>query len=178
MTISRTLADEIAAKVTEALTPHVHRIEPCGQLRMRMPTVSSMDFVVAPFDIRSMVERCRKNCRIGQVAPKLLSLDMANGQMINLHLAWWDPGDLVTPGRGNVGVQIILRTGTRSFIRDLLAHVRTGGYQLDPERGLTYGREVVAYEEEEIFLALGIENIPPTERIEFKPTPLFEAVPL
>jgi hypothetical protein len=76
VTISRTLADEIAAKVTEALTPHVHRIEPCGQLRMRMATVSSMDFVVAPFNVRTMVERCRKNCRIGQAVPKLLSLDV------------------------------------------------------------------------------------------------------
>jgi DNA polymerase/3'-5' exonuclease PolX len=85
---------------------------------------------------------------------------------------------LTTPGRGNVGAQLILRTGTRPFIRDFLRHVRAGGYQLDPERGLTYGREVVAHEEEEIFLALGLEFIPPAERIEFLPTPLFEAVPL
>jgi len=177
MTIGSSQASALADRIRIELSPHCDRIEMVGALRMRMPTVASIDFVAAIRDDESVRARCAKNSAIVEDGTGKLSFDLQNGLTVNLHRATWAPATLLDPAIGNVGILMLIHTGTREFVHGLVQFAKDAGYSLDLRRGLIYGNQVVAREEEEIFFALNLEFIPAERRLQFAPVELLAGAP-
>jgi DNA polymerase/3'-5' exonuclease PolX len=161
------IAEQIAARCIERLSPFCERIEIAGSIRRRKAEVGDIEIVAQPlpmfglfgdqigFQSLCLPYRATKNGpRYKQYAlPEGINLDL----FIVLPPAQW-------------GVIFALRTGGEKFSQRLVTH-RPYGY-LPPEYFVSdgavhraYTGEIVPTPEEEDFLSLcGVAHIPPQER--------------
>jgi DNA polymerase/3'-5' exonuclease PolX len=161
------IAEQIAARHIERLSPFCERIEIAGSIRRRKAEVGDIEIVAQPLTLLDMFGQ-----QAGYQALALPYRAIKNGERykqyalpegINLDLF------IVLPP-AQWGVIFALRTGGAKFSQQLVTH-RPYGY-LPPEYFVSggavhraYTGEIVPTPEEEDFLSLcGVAHIPPHER--------------
>jgi len=154
---------EIKAKeIVDALSPFCKpgRIQVCGSIRRKRPTVNDLDIVLIIKDFWGFDGAVRKlaaNGKINMNGSKIQRVTRSDGTLIDLYIANDDTW----------GTTVLIRTGSADHNKRLCTIAKSKGMELRASgEGLVdlNTEEVIAKDEQSIFAALGLKYLEPEDR--------------
>ena len=160
-------AEALARKIMEQIAPYCKKVEIAGSIRRRRAEVNDIDIVCLPTDKAALRARVlRTQPRIVGDGQWNLEVELTGGVRLDVWMA--SPGERTLFGTGgtNYGSLLLCRTGSVRHNIKLIEHAKERGLVWDPYWGVkdTKGDVIACETEEQIFKALGLAFVPPTER--------------
>jgi len=156
-------ANALAFKVISLVDAHLNPIEVVGSVRRRKPIVKDIDFVgvgtVQRWNLAKKSLVCMLDTKVKMEGPKIL-------RMLVPFVRGYVQIDLYRATEDTYGVLKLIRTGSAEHNVWLASRAIKKGMRLLYSEGLVdgSGKVVAGREEREVFEALGLEYVIPSER--------------
>lgn len=185
-------AQELAARVLDALQPFCKKIAIAGSVRRERAVVNDLDVVLIPAGLDAMnliAERIEQNWDLvtgsGPHPQNIIYRSRKSGFQLDLFLAHEGTHDLISSTPSNWGAVLLCRTGSKFHNQQLCQAAIGKGLKFAPYIGLCRAgaspaeqTEIVASETEEaIYEALGLSWHEPTQRESLSFVPFVPSVP-
>lgn len=159
-------ARSFAEKVMEQLSPYCDRMEIAGSIRRKIHTVSDIDLVVIPRDVKGLMKRCLERGVQMCAGEHVFRIETFSGVQLDIYFAHTGKPDLFRPLPSNWGSVLLCRTGSREHNIKLCNHAHSLGLKWDPSYGLfnEFGDCVSGETEEDLFEALKLPYVKPEDR--------------
>lgn len=159
--LSLKTAEDIAGIVVSLVDAWCKKIEVVGSIRRKKPEVRDIDFLVLPSDWKSLKDTMITMARVKVV----LSGDKVFRTLMPLEGGEWVQVDFYKTEPETYGILKLIRTGSAEHNVWLAKLAIKKGMRLHYSQGLTQDGKVIAgSEEKEVFDALGLEYVAPSER--------------
>lgn len=164
-------ATRCADRLVEWLTPHAERVAVAGSVRRRKATPNDVDLVVIPRHVeeRDMFNTlvARKNATWAEIDRRATadrwSIRCAGSQVVSF-VSGGVQVDIFWATPENWGTHLLLHTGSKEHNLWLLRYAEARGARWHPSIGLYVQGCIHRTTEEEIYVALGLDPIPPEQR--------------
>jgi DNA polymerase (family 10) len=159
-------ARSFAEKVLETLSPYCERMEIAGSIRRKIHTVSDLDLVVIPRDVKGLMKRCLERGVQMCAGEHVFRIETFAGVQIDIYFAHNGKADLFRPLPSNCGSVLLCRTGSREHNIKICNQANQLGLKWDPSYGIfnEFGDCVAATTEQELFDALKLPYVDPEAR--------------
>lgn len=166
MNLPLSKARAFAEKVMEQIAPYCERMEIAGSIRRKVHTVSDVDLVVVPRDVKGLMKRALERGVQVCAGEHVFRVETVVGVQIDIYFAHTGKPDLFRPLPSNWGSVLLCRTGSREHNIKLCQQANKLGLKWDPSFGLfnEFGDCLAAATEEELFAALQLDYVKPEDR--------------
>jgi DNA polymerase (family X) len=167
-------AQHLTARIRCELAPFCDRIDGAGSVRRLRADCGDIDLVITPKinSLADIKERCLRNGVVVQDGSQNFIMRLnawgaqPQGFQIDIFFAQPDTSDMFEQHPTNHGSLLLCRTGSKEFNIFLIEHAKKIGLTWNPYKGVFNGdgRLIASRTEEEIFVALRLDYVPPEKR--------------